>query len=248
MVLDRCALEFAAQHNFRIGDPLARGHCSTVFRDGDRVLKIPTTPDEQMVAAEIHQQLHQAGGPELLAHDAESGMQILEYIESDRNLLAESEATARKTFINLVEGVRNLNSERAQPLTNYYSTMPVGFEWLLNVPETGFLHGDLHQENILFDINRGIWRPIDPKGLRGDPAYEAVAFLRNPIEELPNRSDLLALTLERIETFHNELRLNPHRMAAWLYVDRWEEAQHEAPNGAWRKVLPLFAELVNLTK
>ena len=42
------------------------------------------------------------------------------------------------------------------------------------------LHGDLHQDNILFSHRLG-WVAIDPKGLVGESCYEVGAFLRNPI-------------------------------------------------------------------
>jgi streptomycin 6-kinase len=42
----------------------------------------------------------------------------------------------------------------------------------------GALHGDLHHENVL-SSPRG-WLAIDPKGIWGDPAYEAANAFRNP--------------------------------------------------------------------
>ena len=44
------------------------------------------------------------------------------------------------------------------------------------------LHGDLHHDNILKNVNG--WIVIDPKGVIGEPAYEVAAFIRNPIPEL----------------------------------------------------------------
>ncbi|ETZ04729.1 aminoglycoside phosphotransferase family protein [Holospora undulata] len=46
------------------------------------------------------------------------------------------------------------------------------------------LHGDLHHNNIL--QNADGWFVIDPKGVIGKPAYEVVAFIRNPMLELLN--------------------------------------------------------------
>jgi streptomycin 6-kinase len=40
------------------------------------------------------------------------------------------------------------------------------------------LHGDLHHDNVLL-ASRG-WLAIDPKGVLGDPAYEAANAFRNP--------------------------------------------------------------------
>jgi streptomycin 6-kinase len=41
------------------------------------------------------------------------------------------------------------------------------------------LHGDLHHNNIVFDVDRG-WLVIDPKGLWGERAYDMANLLRNP--------------------------------------------------------------------
>ncbi|SFJ08883.1 streptomycin 6-kinase [Phyllobacterium sp. CL33Tsu] len=48
------------------------------------------------------------------------------------------------------------------------------------------LHGDVHHENILFG-DRG-WLIIDPKGLLGDPMYDAANMFYNPLD----RQDLRA--------------------------------------------------------
>lgn len=46
------------------------------------------------------------------------------------------------------------------------------------------LHGDFQHYNIIRDARRG-WLAIDPKGILGEPAYEAGALLRNPIADWP---------------------------------------------------------------
>jgi streptomycin 6-kinase len=43
------------------------------------------------------------------------------------------------------------------------------------------LHGDLHHANVL-RAERQPWLVIDPKGVVGDPAFEAACFLRNAFE------------------------------------------------------------------
>ena len=46
------------------------------------------------------------------------------------------------------------------------------------------LHGDLHHYNIL-SAEREPWLAIDPKGIVGEPEYEAAAFLRNNLLDRP---------------------------------------------------------------
>jgi streptomycin 6-kinase len=65
------------------------------------------------------------------------------------------------------------------------------------------LHGDLHHENIMLSA-RG-WLAIDPKGLLGDPCFDAANYFYNPLGH-----DALCRDAERIahlaETFARALR------------------------------------------
>lgn len=68
------------------------------------------------------------------------------------------------------------------------------------------LHGDLHHENILRGP-RG-WLVIDPKGVLGDPGFDAANMFYNPLDR-----DALCLAPERIahmaEVFARTLRQSP---------------------------------------
>jgi streptomycin 6-kinase len=75
------------------------------------------------------------------------------------------------------------------------------------------LHADLHHDNILHDEHRG-WLAIDPKGIVGDPAYEAVSALGNPHRLHPLAADP-AVMRRRIAIFAERLSLDPQRIAAW---------------------------------
>ena len=71
------------------------------------------------------------------------------------------------------------------------------------------LHGDLHHQNIM-NGPRG-WLAIDPKGVFGDPGFDAANMFYNPLER-----DDLCLDHERIagmaEVFSRTLRQNPRRL------------------------------------
>lgn len=71
------------------------------------------------------------------------------------------------------------------------------------------LHGDLHHENII-ESPRG-WLAIDPKGVLGDPCFDAANMFFNPLER-----DSLCKDPERIAEmatiFHNVLTLDPRRV------------------------------------
>ena len=74
------------------------------------------------------------------------------------------------------------------------------------------LHGDLHHDNVL-SSPRG-WLAIDPKGVRGDPAYEPANAFRNP-EGLGE----LLLNPDRLQSmatlFSRRLGAPCHRLLAW---------------------------------
>ncbi|SDP63956.1 aminoglycoside phosphotransferase family protein [Phyllobacterium sp. OV277] len=69
------------------------------------------------------------------------------------------------------------------------------------------LHGDIHHENILLG-DRG-WLVIDPKGLLGDPMYDAANMFYNPLERQDLRASeqriaTMALTFSR--AFNRDIR------------------------------------------
>jgi streptomycin 6-kinase len=71
------------------------------------------------------------------------------------------------------------------------------------------LHGDLHHDNILFGA-RG-WLAIDPKGVLGDPGFDAANLFYNPLDR-----DELCLAPERIarmaDVFSHSMRQDPRRL------------------------------------
>ncbi len=60
--------------------------------------------------------------------------------------------------------------------------------------ENVHLHGDLHQDNILFDEEMG-WLAIDPKGVQGDAYFDYISFLFN---DLNGDLDLLEIRVRYI--------------------------------------------------
>ena len=80
-------------------------------------------------------------------------------------------------------------------------------------PAPVLLHGDLHHHNVL-SARREPWLAIDPKGLAGDPGYDACALLYNPI----GLGDPGALAERRIRRLAAELGLDRDRLRAWGFV------------------------------
>jgi streptomycin 6-kinase len=85
-------------------------------------------------------------------------------------------------------------------------------------PRRALLHGDLHHDNILSDGGRG-WVAIDPKGVIGDPAYEAARFQHNPIPGFLSEDAPRAVARRRVDTLSSILRVDPSRLLAWAFFD-----------------------------
>jgi streptomycin 6-kinase len=78
------------------------------------------------------------------------------------------------------------------------------------------LHGDLHHWNIL-SSDRGSWVVIDPKGVVGEPAYEAGALLRNPFPSLLKMPGLNQITSRRVDQLSQGLGFDRQRIIGWAF-------------------------------
>lgn len=111
-----------------------------------------------------------------------------------------------------------------------------------SAPPPVLLHGDLHHGNILAD-GAG-WRAIDPRGALGDPAFEAVALLRNP----PGHPAVARNAQRRIAILAETTGLDARRIASWGYAAAlvaacWaiEDAEDASPWSMAAEALAPFA-------
>ena len=79
------------------------------------------------------------------------------------------------------------------------------------------LHGDLHHGNILAGT-REPWMAIDPQGVIGEAVYEVGAFIRNPLPDVLNRSDLRQVLARRVAIFSDTLQADRQRVAGWAFA------------------------------
>ena len=234
--------DFASRNSFIPSHNVLTGYCSTVYTEPSRVLKLPFQGEEQTSGFHAAYTLQSVEGPIIFDGDQTTGALLMERLCPGTSLIDQPETEAIQTFIQLAKKMRDLPTDHCLPLENYYSNLPPeGHELIKTTTTKTFLHGDLHHENIL--LHKGKWRPIDPKGLVGDPAYECAAFLRNPLNKIPERKDLFEFTIQRIETMAKELDLDPTQIAGWAYVDRWETAQEEPENLPWVHVANVFKKV-----
>jgi streptomycin 6-kinase len=80
--------------------------------------------------------------------------------------------------------------------------------------EPVLLHGDLHHGNILA-AERQPWLAIDPKGVIGEPAYEAGSLLRNPFPQLLTGPDPSGRLARRVRQMAAELGFAVERLVGW---------------------------------
>lgn len=107
-------------------------------------------------------------------------------------------------------------------------------ELLATADDPVVLHADLHHDNILA-ADREPWLAIDPKGLVGEPAYEAGALLRNPHPDLLDEPDPRRTLARRLDQLADELELDRDRLRRWAFAQAvlsavWGWEDHGAPS------------------
>jgi streptomycin 6-kinase len=110
------------------------------------------------------------------------------------------------------------------------------------------LHGDLHHYNILA-AERAAWLAIDPKGVVGEPAYEAGALLRNPVPQVFGWNDLAIRTARRVAILAEQLNLPAERIAGWAFAQMvlsawWSLEDGGAPDPRWEALLAALEPLL----
>ncbi|MCW3157393.1 aminoglycoside phosphotransferase family protein [Micropruina sonneratiae] len=83
-------------------------------------------------------------------------------------------------------------------------------------PET-LLHGDLQGSNVLRDAEGG-WVVIDPLGMVGEPALEALTMLRDRWSQLPSSASPRRQLLRRLHAFADAAAAPRERVVAWTHA------------------------------
>ena len=109
------------------------------------------------------------------------------------------------------------------------------------------LHGDLHHWNILSRGPDG-WAAIDPKGVTGEPAYEAGAWLRNPFPALLREPDRARRLTRRGDVLVEALGLDRQRLVNWAKAQAvlsawWALEDNEAQWEPWLDCAELLSTL-----
>jgi streptomycin 6-kinase len=99
------------------------------------------------------------------------------------------------------------------------------------------IHGDMNWGNIL-RAGREPWLVIDPKGVVGDPLYDAATFLNDPPEGL-SEPELRRLLARRVAQIARMLCVEPERVRLWaqahcILAGVWTYG--DPPGPAWKRV------------
>lgn len=192
------------------------------------ILKIPNPTAEEAQSWRVFREAQGRGFVQPHLVDDESGSLLMPRLGCS---LAESGLTHEEqvlVWIEIARQIRRLPAALAVMSVERYLGDLVSVDgpfkqevldiWqrLKNAPSRpSFLHGDLHHYNIL-EAEEG-WLAIDPKGLSGDPEFEAGAFLRNPIGSRITAE----ASLMRIKRMAEGLSLDPRRVWEWGVVQLW---------------------------
>lgn len=204
------------------------------------VLKLPRPDSDEVQQKEMLRHFNGSGAIRVI--DSDGHVVLLERLNPGRHLIELAKAgrddEATRIFCQIA---RLLHSARGS-LENFrpVAELASGFDRYLASGDTGIpaqevrqarelylsmtasqaapvlLHGDLHHDNILHDDVRG-WIAIDPKGYVGEPAYEAGAWLRNPMQNIHAFASREMIE-RRAAVMVEELGWNRGRILEWSYA------------------------------
>ncbi|HTK85333.1 MAG TPA: aminoglycoside phosphotransferase family protein, partial [Patescibacteria group bacterium] len=104
------------------------------------------------------------------------------------------------------------------------------------------LHGDIHHENIKMS-SRG-WLALDPKGLAGDPDYDAANTLFNPVG-IPDLVEDEARLRRIAGILAKGMATDPNRIITYAFVHSclsycWDMEDGKIPDPRWLKMAELM--------
>jgi streptomycin 6-kinase len=270
---------YAEAWRLRLGppfDPLSINYVAPAIRaDGTpAVLKLGVPNPELITEIEALRLYDGRGAARLLEADPPRGALLLERLQPGTMLSElgdDEEATriaagmmhrlwrplpAAHPFPTLARWTAGLGRMRQRfeggsgpfPASMFQAAESLLAELSASAAEPVLLHADLHHFNILA-AEREPWLAIDPKGVAGEPAYEAAVLLANPFPQFLAWPHLEQVTARRIAQLAAELGFDRRRIARWALVQAvlsgcWAFEDHVDDWGRWLAVARLFLPLV----
>ena len=237
------AVQLMREWGLELRRELSGGYCSHVVTDGVLVLKVPFQGEEQTTGRLAAERLAGFVGPKIHRVDVATGSMLMEYVPGEQlAAFGSDDARAMPVFFDLAHKVRQLDPASLPDMDTYFRVRTELIDRLLaTTAEKVFLHADLHHLNILWSGAR--WLAIDPLGFHGDPAFEAVAYLRNPIDALEQIEHLEPFLEGRINALAKGLNVDANRIWAWSLADR--RAGSAGDDHAWGRMLPALESLAD---
>lgn len=220
-----------------LGEPTCSFAVAGTARGERVVLKVPIVGEERTTGYRAARAFDGRGGVPVLEGDDETGALLMRHLEG-MNLGALPDDAATEVWIALFQRMRVAadGAPGAGMALGDYVTLPSaplpGFTQaehdsivalrarLLEAPHRpSLLHGDLHHFNVL--EHAGAWYAIDPKGIEGDPHFEAAALLRNPYLRVLQVDDVAGMLTRRIERIAAGTGLDAGRMREWGIVQTY---------------------------
>lgn len=230
---------------FQPTEELPGGFCSKIYATETQVLKVPWQGEERESGFVAALRLAFAGGVAIMKSEPATGAVLMPRIVPGTGLDVDPrpESARIEVFVRAVREIQGLSTEGLMPLMEYLDADPLRDELLATSASAVFLHGDLHHENLLLGPD-GEYVVIDPKGLVGDPCFEAAAWLRNPYRSFTEPHAVRQLTLDRLETLEREFGWDPRRMVGWTLLTLRDGRDDDHPWSLCERVLrDLFDEM-----
>jgi hypothetical protein len=216
-------VNYFSKWNFEPLEELPPGFCARVWVSHDRVLKVPFQGEERESGLVAALRLQAVGGPKVYEFDESTGTLLMERIVPGTDASDCPDEEVLPQWADTVEGFSALSSSNLLPLSDFVSGA-------MDAQETCFVHGDLHHHNLLWNGRRFV--PIDPKGLAGEPCFEASALLMNPIARIESVAQWSEVVRYRVAWLERRFGWSPSQILDWTLADRGEPGDLEAWNMA----------------
>lgn len=246
MTREEVAQELFERWSFEPKEVISEGYCSTVYLDESWALKVPFQGEEQTSGLRAFLAYPPSIRPAVYEFDLATGAILMERLKPGTNL---SDVTipleaSTEIFAEFAAEVATIPFPDPIPLSVYIERDCELSKHLLHTTQKDvFLHGDLHHWNILRHGND--WKVIDAKGIYGDPAYEAAAFVMNPLDQIQDHS--IEYTLHRIELLASSTGFDPKRIVGWSLIRFCpDEAKPDSSTAIQNRQLKLIAAEMGL--
>jgi len=215
----------AREWGLRLEEPYPVRHSFVAPAGDDAVLKVsPPSDDESLFEADALRIWDGEGAPRLLRHDARRRALLIERARPGHDVTDLADDDAMRMALGVAR--RLWRPAPPSPFERVADRVPA---WLAHVaghplvaeaqrryaalaPRHDVLvHGDLHHHNLL--RHDGRWIAIDPKPMLGEPEYDVVTLLWNPIGHVPDRA-----SVERRIALFTSAGLDPSRIRDWAIV------------------------------